>query len=82
MWWLPLHPRGTNDQRKDTNHVLGIVVDDDSRWVRACVSQLFGLLRRLQVLRTATLAIRPLRRLRVSFVCGFEVVLRTAKCRV
>ena len=25
--WLPLHPRGTNDQRKDTNHVLGIVVD-------------------------------------------------------
>ena len=53
--------------------MLGSVVDDVSRWLRACVSQLLGVLRRLQVLRTAALAIRPLRRLRVSFVCGFEV---------
>jgi hypothetical protein len=68
-----LHSRGTDDKCKDTAPLRGTVVAYRNRWLRAGVSQLLRLSRRLPILHAAAVALRSLRWLCLSLVCGFTV---------
>ena len=68
---------GKDDQREQVVALACTAGDNAVRRLRTGVPQLFRLLRQLQVLRPAAITIHALRRLRLPFVRGVAVSVRT-----